>query len=99
MVMECVKSLSNQGRKASLYFYRDNNGNEIDLLHKSGNRLQAIEIKSASTFSDSQLKGLKRFQNISQNEADMYLIYNGDSYTLSNRISVLNFRQVNSLFD
>jgi hypothetical protein len=49
VVLEVLKARYNQGKAANLYFFRDSHGNEIDLLHKSGNQLTSVEIKAAAT--------------------------------------------------
>jgi len=49
VVAEFIKARFNQGRPADLYFWRDNNGLEADLLFESGSRLQSVEIKSGQT--------------------------------------------------
>lgn len=42
----CIEALATAaGARAQAYFYRDDKGNEIDLLLKFGTRLWAIEIK------------------------------------------------------
>ena len=60
VVMECVKARTNQGRLPGLYFYRDSNGNEADILFQDGRDLVAIEIKSSSTYQSGFLKALKK---------------------------------------
>ena len=47
VVTEIVKSYYNAGKPADLYYYRDVDGREIDLLVAEGNRLYPIEIKKA----------------------------------------------------
>ena len=62
IVMECVKTRLNSGRLPNLYFYRDSNGNEVDILFQNGRELTAIEVKSSETYRSAQLKGLKRIR-------------------------------------
>ncbi len=47
VVTEIVKSYYNAGKPVDLYYYRDIDGMEIDLLVAEGNRLYPIEIKKA----------------------------------------------------
>ena len=61
VVMEAVKDRYNQGENAALYFYRDAEGNEVDLLMPVGGQLHAIEVKAGSTVNPDYFKGLKRF--------------------------------------
>ena len=67
VVIECLKSRFNAGQTSDLYYFRDSKGNEVDLLMQSARQLKAIEIKSAMTFKDGQLKGLRRFKSLAPN--------------------------------
>lgn len=49
VVMEALKDRFNQGENSPLYFYRDSEGNEVDLLMPIGRQLHAIEIKAGAT--------------------------------------------------
>jgi predicted AAA+ superfamily ATPase len=48
VVSEVLKSYANAGREADLYFLRDGNGKEIDLLIHENNTLHPIKIKTTS---------------------------------------------------
>lgn len=61
VVMEALKDRFNQGENSPLYFYRDSEGNEVDLLMPIGRQLHAIEIKAGATVNPDYFKGLKRF--------------------------------------
>jgi len=61
VVMEALKDRWNQGDGGPLYFYRDSEGNEVDLLMPLGSQLHAIEIKAGSTVNPDYFKGLRRF--------------------------------------
>ena len=61
IVMEALKDRLNAGHTAEMYFYRDSNGNEVDLLMPSGPRLQAIEVKAGATVNPDYFRGLKAF--------------------------------------
>ncbi len=47
VVSEIVKSYYNAGKRADLYYYRDIDGKEIDLLFVEGDKIYPIEIKKA----------------------------------------------------
>lgn len=49
LVIEVLKQRCNSGYDANLYFFRDSNGSEIDLLCKTRNGLVGIEIQAAFT--------------------------------------------------
>lgn len=58
IVMDILKHKFNHFKSYQLYFYRDSNQNEIDLILDYTTHLDAIEIKSSHTFDKSFLKGL-----------------------------------------
>ena len=49
VVSEIVKSYYNTGKRQDLYYYRDIDGKEIDLLIVEGDKVYPIEIKKAKT--------------------------------------------------
>jgi uncharacterized protein len=49
VVSEVLKSYWHNGKDAPLYYYRDSDGREIDLLIESGDTLYPIEIKRTAT--------------------------------------------------
>jgi predicted AAA+ superfamily ATPase len=98
VIMECLKSRYNQGKMANLYYFRDSNGNEVDIVFQNGRELVPIEIKSSKTFSHSQISGLKKFKNIAKNVSKSYLVYNGEAKKLSDKIDILNFSKIHSIF-
>jgi len=63
VIVEALKSRYNAGKEPNMYFWRDNNGNEIDLLLERQRTLFPIEIKSSRTWNRNFLKQIKHFQN------------------------------------
>lgn len=47
VVSEIVKNYYNEGKRTDLYYYRDIDGKEIDLLFVEGDRIYPVEIKKA----------------------------------------------------
>lgn len=47
VVSEIVKNYYNEGKRPDLYYYRDIDGKEIDLLFVDGDRIYPVEIKKA----------------------------------------------------
>jgi len=78
VILEVLKARLNAGLSPSLFFYRDTNGNEVDLIIKAGKGLVPVEIKSAATFTEEFLKGLIRFRGAAGARATAgYVAYNG----------------------
>ena len=61
-ITEHAKHLRHTGAAGTAYFWRDNIGNEVDLLVDKGGRLWPIEFKSGATFQSEWLKGLHTWQ-------------------------------------
>lgn len=50
VVMEAIKHRYNQGLEGGVFFYRDSNQNEVDVLLKQEGEITAIEVKSSMTY-------------------------------------------------
>jgi len=96
VVIEVLKDRYNKGQIADLYYYRDSNGNEVDLLAQSGRTLEALEIKSASTFKMEQLKGIRRFKELTDDVSSSYLVYTGKPHKLSDETQAIDYKAVAS---
>ena len=97
VVIECLKNRYNQGRMADLYYFRDSNGNEVDLLIQAGRELHTVEIKSAATFKMDRLKGIQRFKKLSKQVASSHLVYAGKTLTLSDATQAIHYKEIASI--
>ena len=57
VINEIIKSYLNAKIPANFSFYRDNSGNEIDLIINNGGKLTLIEVKSGTTYTIKDIKG------------------------------------------
>jgi len=64
VVMEILKYRLHRGRRNNLFFYRDSNGNEVDIVYASGRELLPIEVKAGQTVNASFFRPLARFRNV-----------------------------------
>ena len=94
IVIEMLKMRLNQGELANLYYYRDSNGHEVDILLQQGRELIGIEVKSSSTYHVKQFSGLDKLAKLSSCMTKQVLIYNGQQRELSNNKQMLRFHQV-----
>ncbi|MQM32711.1 MAG: AAA family ATPase, partial [Candidatus Accumulibacter phosphatis] len=85
VVGEFVKGRFNLGLPADLYFWRDNNGLEADLVFEVGTHIQPVEIKSGQTLTRDYLHAGQASGRFAGSEAlPPWLIYGGsDSYERS----------------
>lgn len=80
VVVEALKYRFNRGKRSNLFFYRESNGNEVDLLAESGRDLCAVEIKAGSTVNSDYFKGLRHLVKTVGSDRNISggVIYGGD---------------------
>lgn len=61
VVMEALKYRYNRGMRSNIFFYRESNSNEVDLVAEKGRDLCAIEIKAGATVNHDFFRGLHHF--------------------------------------
>lgn len=99
VVMECIKHRFNQGKEGNVFFYRDSNGQEVDILVKEEGQLTAIEVKSSMTYQTDFAKTLKMLpQWTSTPIVRRSVVYGGDFENTAGDIWALRYDHVNRLF-
>lgn len=89
VIVDFLKRSYNNGKSNDLFFWRDNTGNEIDLLIKSNDVRMPVEIKSGMTVSDEFFKGIRYWHKLTQTEGG-FLVYGGNMVQKrSNSITVV----------
>ena len=91
VVMDMIKNQENLALDPELYFYRDQNKVEVDVIYRSGDALIPIEIKSAETFHPEFAKSIASFQSYAKRAGKGAVLYAGDLEFESENYSVLNF--------
>lgn len=95
IVIEFLKSRYNQGRDSNIYFYRDNQQKEVDIVQDNAGKLSVYEIKSAKDFHKDFLRGLMYFKKIFPQEVEKSMVlYDGTMENQSNINGLLNFRTI-----
>ena len=61
VISELLKSRYNRGLASNLFFWRDNTGNEIDLIMERGDKLLPLEIKSGQTITSDYFRSLEKW--------------------------------------
>lgn len=98
VVADLLKWRSHHGQPSGLYFWRNNSGNEVDLLLEINGRLLPIEIKSGMTVRPEFFKGLQYWEKLS-GEPGGAIIYGGDMpQQRSNGVRVLPWRDMHDVF-
>ncbi|MCD8211160.1 MAG: ATP-binding protein [Prevotella sp.] len=100
IVIEALKYRFNKGLGSNLYFYRDSNHNEIDLLIKEGSAFSTIEIKSSETYHQDFEKTLKKADSfLGNNVNSRAIIYAGTLENTLGEIKLLNYSNIGNLLE
>jgi predicted AAA+ superfamily ATPase len=92
IIVEILKRRFNNAQLSNLYFFRDSNKNEVDCIMEDI-ELKAIEIKSAKSFSNSYIDGLKNFVKISEmKEGNGFVVYGGEGNFSFKDFNIISWR-------
>lgn len=98
VIAELLKGRFNRGRVSNLFFWRDNSGNEIDVLAETGGTLEPVEIKSGQTMTSDFFSGLKRWKTIAEGASGGgFLVYGGEQRQNRAGVEVLPWREIGGL--
>jgi predicted AAA+ superfamily ATPase len=99
VVMEVLKHRYNQGLEGGVYFYRDSNQNEVDILLKQEGEITAIEVKSSSTYHPSFEKTLRQITEwVETPVTKKAIVYAGDFENTVGDVKLLNYKHLTGLF-
>jgi uncharacterized protein len=92
IIVDFLKKRFNAGKTNNLFFWRDNIGNEVDLLLVDGARKIPVEIKSGQTITNDYFKGILYWNKMTQTQGG-YIVYGGEStQKRGNGITVLPYK-------
>ena len=95
VILELIKQNLNKGIEPSIYYYRDSNNHEVDVILKDGRELTPIEIKSSQTFNTRYLKEVKYFAQIAGEQVKTgYVIYSGLQEQQLGNFFLLNYQNI-----
>jgi len=95
VVSELVKSRLNRGERAAFSFWRDSNGNEIDVVADVGTGMMPIEIKAGQTINWDFFAGLERWTALAGERAvSPALIYGGEENHEHRGTRIIGWRKV-----
>ena len=95
IVGELLKDRFNRGLESNLYFWRNNFGDEIDVVLDQGTRLGPVELKSGETLNPDFFKGLHRWKKFSKDtKSPAYLIYGGKEKLTQHGIQAVPWNRV-----
>ena len=95
VVMEVIKHRYNRGLLNGVYFYRDSNQNEVDILLKEEGEITAIEVKSSMTYHTSFEADISQLSDwIKTPVVNKIIVYTGDFENTASEIKILNYRHL-----
>ena len=104
VVIEALKTRLNLGLEPNLYFFRNSNGLEIDLILQEQNKLKLFEIKSGKSLNDEFCRNMKNFsakynEEIASDSTKGTVIYSGETYESYKDFGFYNFSNIPQLFE
>lgn len=98
VINEFLKERINKGVKPQFYFWRDNIGNEVDLLIQEKGKLKAIEIKSSKTYNQNFFKALINYSQLANiNKRECFLIYAGSNELKTSNGELVNWANISKI--
>jgi hypothetical protein len=95
---ELIKQRFNAAQSADLYFWRDSAGHEVDLLFETPQGMQAVEIKSGSTFASDWPDAIQKWQKFASDAAlPPVIVYGGDGGYERQGCRVIGWRELQGL--
>ncbi len=90
-VMEALKYRYHRGKRSNLFFYRDSNGKEVDILYTKGEEILPIEVKSGQTITSAWFRNLESFRDLFSGKScsKSCLVYAGDTEQVRQDVHVI----------
>ncbi len=94
VVSELAKSRLHRGERPNLFFWRDSNGNEVDVVAEQGNSLIPVEIKSGQTVTGEAFSSLEKWRVLAGKSCRKpTLIHGGTDRYQRNGVNVVGWRE------
>jgi len=90
IITDIGKNFYNRAENPSLFFWRDNTGNEIDCILDEHPDIKSIEIKSSTTINSDFFKGLNYYKRLNDNGLP-FLIYGGNENKIRKEAQILSW--------
>ncbi len=98
VVSELLKGRFNRGLRDNLFFWRDNKGEEVDVIAEQGEMLLPIEIKSGATIASDWTETLNRFASFAGDAAQPgIVVHGGDSSQARGPVRLVPWTAIDSL--
>jgi uncharacterized protein len=97
VVSELIKNRFNRGLLSNLYYWRDSQGHEIDIVIEAGDQLIPIEVKAGRTLAEDYFVEIQYWQMLSKQYQSAWLVYGGDQTQKRKGIHVVGWRDIDKI--
>jgi hypothetical protein len=97
MIIEVLKHKFNNNKRFEMYFMKDSNLNEADLLIDHGNKVQMIEFKAAKTVKEDHLRSMSLIQRSVKADEMFVVSFFDEEIKLGMGIRSLPWRRLGSI--
>ncbi|MCD4813869.1 ATP-binding protein [bacterium] len=98
VVSELLKKRFNSGKKSNLYYFRDNIGNEVDVIADKGTIQIPIEIKSGKTINEGYFKGIEYYYRLNKSaDNNGLLVYGGEEKQKRTKYRVIPYKSIHQI--
>ncbi|MEL6628893.1 MAG: ATP-binding protein [Bacteroidota bacterium] len=94
IIADAFKSFFHKGHTPNLYYYRDNQKQEVDLVYERGNHAWLYEIKSADRFKPDMVKTLDKVASLWDRPTSSTIIYQGDEARFVGKSFLQGWREI-----
>jgi uncharacterized protein len=99
IIAELMKARLNKGERADMFFWRDSNGNEVDVIIEKQGKHMPVEIKSGKTLTNDSFRGLKKWLILAEKMAvSPTLIYGGSDDYQQHDIKIAGWQKSQEIF-
>ena len=92
VIADRMKRMTHNGEEPRLYFYRDSNQVEVDLLEESSGGLTLTEIKATRTYQAHLLKNLHKIEKAADQPVRKQLVFGGEEGFEVQGVKVFSWR-------
>ena len=79
IILQCLTLIRSRHKPWKLSSYRTDAGAEVDLVIDQGKKLLAVECKSGSRVHETDLRGLRSFEEVADKPVEKRIVYRGSS--------------------
>jgi uncharacterized protein len=97
IISELYKDSYNRDKQPNIYFWRNQSGNELDVILERALELIPVEIKAGHTVNENFFKGLKYWHTLTGDDPKKgYIIYAGDENQIRSYGNVVSWRDISN---